>query len=69
MTDHPTDTAPTIYTATTPAERGAAVNRAEQVVLTAAVALVEWYDEVHADTQKQRLRAAVTALKAAEMAS
>jgi len=51
------------------AERGAAVNHAEQVVLTAAVALIEWYDEVHADTQKQRLRAAVAALKAAEVAS
>ena len=53
----------------TEAERGAAVDHAEQVVLTAAVALIEWYDEVHADTQKQRLRAAVAALKAAEVAS
>jgi hypothetical protein len=53
----------------TEAERGAAVDHAEQVVLTAAVALIEWYDEVYADTQKQRLRAAVAALKAAEVAS
>jgi len=57
----------------TEAERGAAINHAEQVVLTAAVAYVEWFDEMRTHTELRQLEKnllnAVAALKAAEMAA
>jgi len=57
----------------TEAERGAAINYAEKVVIAAAVAFVEWFDEMRTHTELRQLEKnllnAVAALKAAEVAS
>jgi hypothetical protein len=57
----------------TEAERGAAVDHAEKVVLTAAVAYAETWDDgfrwAEIVRRQDMLLSAVTALKAAEMAS